>query len=65
MGMLFWVENRFINPGVQPINGPKDKPQAFPSMVAAANQQLLADAQAMVLRDRNHPSVVIWSLCSE
>ena len=62
---LMWVENRFINKGVQPISSPKDKPQAFPNQVATADQQLLADAQAMVLRDRNHPSVVIWSLCSE
>ena len=25
----------------------------------------LSDAQALVLRDRNHPSVIIWSLCNE
>ena len=63
-GMLMWVENRFINQGVQPIQSAKDKPKAFPPMTTAADPQLLADAQAMVLRDRNHPSVIIWSLCN-
>jgi beta-galactosidase len=29
------------------------------------NPMYLADAQAFVLRDRNHPSIFIWSLCNE
>jgi beta-galactosidase len=30
-----------------------------------ADPQLLQDIHDMALRDRNHPSVVIWSLCNE
>ena len=62
-GMLVWLENRFINPGVQPISGPKDPP--LPPTVAVADPGLLKDAQDMVIRARNHPSYVITSLCNE
>lgn len=72
-GMLVWLENRFINQGVQPLPPPhttearieSDDPTPLPPDVVVADPQLLADAQAMVLRDRNHPSVVIYSLCNE
>lgn len=36
-----------------------------PPTVAAADPRLLQDAQDMALRDRNHPSIIIWSLCNE
>lgn len=40
-----------------------DPPYVNPSG-KVADVQLLQDAQDMVLRDRTHPSIIVWSLCN-
>ena len=54
-GVLVWEENRFVQRGVQPVAAGDP---------ATADPRLLQDCQDMVLRDRNHASVIIWSLCN-
>ena len=58
--------------GVAPAPAPAGAPQAAtgssppapPPSVPLADPRLLQDAQDMVLRDRNHPSVFIWCACA-
>jgi beta-galactosidase len=66
LGMLVWEENRLLQYVVQPVQGRQQRgsdDQPLPPDVAIADPQLLRDAQDMVLRDRNRPSVVIWCAC--
>ena len=65
LGMLVWSENRNLERQV--IGG--DRRGGVPNQVINISQfpdpQYLMEAQQMVLRDRNHPSIIIWSLCNE
>jgi len=44
---------------------PTDTAGWVPPTDKDADPRLLLDAQDMVIRDRNSPSVVVWSLCNE
>ena len=57
-----------MQPGVQPVPAVARGGGGFGSAAPRSGPpvpRLLQDAQDMALRDRNHPSVVIWSLCNE
>jgi beta-galactosidase len=58
MGLLVLDENRHF--GIQ-----TDKALLFSASPAAWSLENQADFRAMIARDRNHPSVIAWSLCNE
>lgn len=79
-GMLVWLENRNLQRDVialgarhtpksrEPIHGPDGalvRPAPALDAAPVPNPLYLGDAQAMALRDRNHPSLIIYSLCNE
>ncbi len=53
MGMLVMDENRHLGDTY------------WPSLLDGTGYSDLSDAKAMVLQHRNHPSIVMWSLCNE
>ena len=77
-GMLVWSENRNLERQVIGVDATEPRVssvrrKAFTApdgtLVGAdwkgVDPLYLDEAQAMVLRDRNHPSIIIWSLCNE
>lgn len=53
LGMMVMDENRHLGDGF----GPKSE-----KGTTATN---FTDLEAMILRDRNHPSIIMWSMCNE
>jgi fibronectin type 3 domain-containing protein len=55
LGMLVMDENRHLG----------DASGAYSSATAQTPYSDLSPLNAMILRDRNHPSIVLWSMCNE
>jgi len=59
-------ENEDSSLSSQEVNENGSVSQQFKSsQPSPADPILLQDAQDMALRDRNHPSIIVWSLCNE
>eukprot|EP00041_Stephanoeca_diplocostata_P024416 m.618070 g.618070 ORF g.618070 m.618070 type:complete len:1098 (+) comp22526_c0_seq2:177-3470(+) len=73
LGMLVWSENRNLIRPTLAVNNPDHRArtrQGTPQPNVGfgwtgVDPLYLEEVQAMVLRDRNHPSIIIWSLCNE
>jgi beta-galactosidase len=55
LGMLVMDENRHLG----------DATGAYSSANAQTTYSDLSPLNSMILRDRNHPSIIIWSMCNE
>ncbi len=59
LGMLVMDENRAL--GDERLGGEYDRAKSYPGVPYGDFDNL----KTMILRDRNHPSIIMWSLCNE
>ena len=64
LGMLVWNENRMYGPH-DSYDRSNPSPGHQPGYQNHSLVGVMEDVKAMILRDRNHPSVIWWSLCNE